>query len=595
MLKKGMGFLLLCTAGHIFAADIIVTTVDDVVKADQECSLREAIEYINKGKPEAGYNGCGGKDSTDNIILYNQEYKINQEIRISKSLYLRTQYQQTIEDDIPGKKNATIRMTGTDRIFTIQHEKPSKDEDKNQSLYVSIQEVNLQGCEAVQCKDKGGLIYNEGQLTFEQGRLINGKAKQGGAIYSAKSANSNLDPVNNIRYSLVQNNQAEQGAVIYSQHPDYNLLGSVIRNNRVTTSNGYLLYADQALDEDFIKNVSTTQISYGLTNSTVFENQGYIIRVMDGVLVNNATIILNSKGLVLDAPSQKGYIANSIVAKNGSEDCRLITTAGTYNLSNNLYGAGCSGFASQALGQTPLIASSQNEGECDSGSDGILCPFREYERYALGYFRPRLLLSYKKLSDSPIVNQGVPLSANYVVCNGLDQRQLSRVSNNELCDRGSIELIVDRSISNSIGQDIPYGQTARMTIKDSLLDGELVPASQCQALLGNPPNNQPWQTGCMRIVQTNTPSKGSLTLGDNGEVIYTPDKDWHGTDEFNLMVVVSTTRFNDSLNPYLSIPVKIYQYPTSTFPNTKVKTSGGSLAMYSLIGLASLILLRRKK
>ena len=76
MLKRGIGLGLLCITGQAFSANITVTTTDDIVKADNQCSLREAVEYVNQGMPEAGYNGCGGgKEVTAKIILQgNKEY-----------------------------------------------------------------------------------------------------------------------------------------------------------------------------------------------------------------------------------------------------------------------------------------------------------------------------------------------------------------------------------------------------------------------------------------------------------------------------------------------------------------------------------------
>ena len=70
MLKQSIGIAMLCIAGQAYSADIVVTTTEDISSAnDKQCSLREAIEYINLGLPEAGYNGCGGKSSTSTILL----------------------------------------------------------------------------------------------------------------------------------------------------------------------------------------------------------------------------------------------------------------------------------------------------------------------------------------------------------------------------------------------------------------------------------------------------------------------------------------------------------------------------------------------
>ncbi len=61
MLKKSIGVATLLVASHAYSDNIKVTITEDIVKNDTECSLREAIDYINQGMPEAGYYGCGGK------------------------------------------------------------------------------------------------------------------------------------------------------------------------------------------------------------------------------------------------------------------------------------------------------------------------------------------------------------------------------------------------------------------------------------------------------------------------------------------------------------------------------------------------------
>ncbi len=69
MLKRSIAIGSLFIAGHAYSANITVTSTEDVVKDDKECSLREAIEYINQGMKEEGYYGCGGKDAANIIEL----------------------------------------------------------------------------------------------------------------------------------------------------------------------------------------------------------------------------------------------------------------------------------------------------------------------------------------------------------------------------------------------------------------------------------------------------------------------------------------------------------------------------------------------
>ena len=595
MLKQSISLVLLCFAGHTFAADIVVNTTEDVVAADDKCSLREAIEYINQGRPEAGFNGCGGKETTDTIYLQSLTYNLNKEILISKAVTLRTRYESNLNSNLLGKHNAVIKMTGTDRIFNIDRRSETTDtkDDDNARISVNFHEITLNGCDAVLCKDQGGLIYNKESLNFYNSQLLNGKAKSGGAIYSAgKFDLLKIPGFVSIANSLMQGNKAENGAVIFSDTPQYLVNSSVVRDNEVTLSSAALFDSLEGFDDKTIVNVSGAR---GISNSTIFNNKGHTIRVMDLMAVSNITMILNSKGLILDAPLQRGYVGNSILAKNGAEDCTILQSGIANNLSNNLYSNGCAGTFSQSLGTTNLIASSSSEGVCDITSDGILCPFKEYSDSSLGYFRPRLLESYSSRNDSPIVNKG-PLSGSGIIsCETSDQRLIKRNNIWELCDRGAIELRVDLNTIELVGADILYKDVAKMSIRDQLVDGELITPAQCQKLFGSEPTSGIWQPGCLKIVQTNSTSKGKLTLTQDGDISYQPNGDWHGSDQFNILVITTTTYFSDSLNKYIQIKTNVVQDPPDTYKDYSVKTSGGSFGFAGLMVLLGLITLRRNK
>lgn len=596
MLNKSIGLIMFCLATHTFSADIVVTTNKDEIKSDNQCSLREAIEYINKGRPEAGLNGCGGKDASETIVLENKEYRLNSQLSISKNLKITTQYQADLAGNLFGQNNAILKMNGKDRIFYIARIAPTTPEEKDEQIKVTLNEVTLSGCEAQQCKEQGGLIYNKEILDLQYVQLLNGRAKEGGAIYNA-GLYSDKKPLSNvtIENTIFKGNQAEQGAVIYSEIPNFNVSRSVVRDNSATgNNNASLFYSDQAFSDEEMKALSGAYLST-ILNSTIFNNTGYVVRVMDGVKINNITMVLNSKGLIYDAPLSNAIVANSILAKNGGEDCMIVAGNATEKLTNNLYSVGCAGPQSQALGSVQLIASNTTEGKCDINSDGILCPFNVYDKVTLGYFKPRLLDSYRSLSDSLIVNKG-PFQSNLINCEAKDQRALDRKTNNpNLCDRGAIELNVDRESSSLIGSDILFGETAKMSIADQLVDGELIKPNLCQSLFGKEPNGNAWQPGCMKIVQNNTPSKGRTVLNQDGDVTYTPNGNWDGADLFKILVVTTTTRFGDSVNPYIEIETNIVQRPPNDFKDYKVKTSGGSFGLGILTLLLGIIGLRRLK
>ena len=602
MLKRGIGLGLLCVAGHAFSADITVTTTEDIDKADGQCSLREAIQYINLGMPEAGYNDCGGKDIGNTILLKGKsEYKLQTQITVIKPAQIKSTYTNSI-NNVLGQSNAIIKMVGNQRLFLIDSSLAPKDDTKTtDKITVTFDEITLDGCGTSNCSiDQGGLIYNKDVVVFQNGQLLNGSAQKGGAIYNDGSYSyDKLMASVSLTNTLMKGNKANQGAVIYSIIPYYSVTKSLIRDNEVTGTGAAIFDVEKPFSEDESKNVTVIRTN-GIRNSTLFNNKGYVVKVVDGMRINNITMIMNRLGLILNAPYNYAYVTNSILAKNGTLDCKIEAGGDSTHVSNNLHSAGCAGSNSVELGQTQLLAGNTVEGECDISSGGILCPFKTYTGTLLGYFRPRLLGSYLKVTDSPIVNHGTTLST-LIKCESDDQRGKSRLANNEYCDIGAIELKVDPSAISNIGRDIVYGEIAKMSVADQLNDGELVTPEQCKTILGKAldDNGQAWQPGCLKISQTNTVSKGSMTIDQNGQITYVPNGNWHGSDEFKVLVVTSTTRFNDSKDPYIVIPAKVVQSPPKDFEDKKVSTTGsgggGSFGLFSIVGLLGLVGLRRLK
>lgn len=601
MLKRGIGVGLLFVAGHAYSAgEIIVNTTADEVKNDNLCSLREAIEYINQGMPEAGYNGCGGKDSTAVVLLEKQKtYELNSQIKIQKALQLKTTYDTSVGENQYGLNNATIKMVGNDRIFYIYD-----DNSENAQYSVSLIEVNLEGNPNSPINN-GGLIFNHETLGLQYVKLINGHATvNGGAIYNEGVSTDKSAGYVSAQNVIFQNNTASQGAVIYSELPRFHLYQTVLRDNKATGSDqSILLYSAIAFNDDSTSGNASSRL-YGLKNSTIFNNTGYITNVRDGMIINNITMIRNNAGFYLQAPKGDAYVSNSIISENGSKNC-VFADGDKTQFINNLTktsdcGSGNSTDPNIEIGSNTLLAG-ELEGKCNAApAEGLLCPYYLPEKQFLGFFKPRLLMSYQTLSDSLIVNRGRVLSDGTNItslssCESVDQRGKTR-STKELCDIGAIELVIDADSISPVGQDILYGETAKFSIADQLADGELLPASECESLLGKRDDGKAWQAGCLQIVQTNTPSKGTLTLDQEGNVTYVPNGNWHGSDEFKLRVMTTITRFSDSIgNRYIDIPGKIVQDPPNDFESKKVKTGGGSFGYGMLIALLGLVGLRRFK
>lgn len=629
MLNKSIILALLCLAGPAYA-NVIVNTTEDVSANDNVCSLREAITYINQyyseqaneneSQKEAreqiknnGYQGCGGTSVTSNIILLetNKTYKLNSEVNISKALTIQTESAVTTDKE-KGTDNALIQAVGKHRLFMIDDNDPQISQ-----ITVAFNQVNLQGCGSTEiCSSQGGIIYNRERLTLSYVKLFGGYANQGGAIYSgnmiAGATESSASSVD-IKNSIISNNKAQNGAAVYIAQPLITISFSVLRDN-VNTSSGdktAIVYSENPFSDETIADNNFGQRSY-ILNSTLFKNTGYLFNLRDGSHVNNVTAVDNSQGFSFNATAKKAYLSNSIVAANAQQDCYRL--AGDNSLFyNNLVGSNsCPAGETNNLNvylsditANKLFAGSASEGLCDKPpAEGLLCPYHTPDKTFLGFFKPRLLVSYSSINDSPIVNRGRLYSdgstQSQFSCQAKDQRQYTRESEVH-CDLGSIELSAGEDIIELMGDTIKYGEVARMYIRDNLADGELLPASECNAALGAKldPLGQPWTEGCMRVEQDSliTPlSKGHLTLTDDGYLLYTPNSNWHGSDKFSIRVVTTASRFSESINDRdIVIPVQIVQEPNETMQSDKLKVSGGALGGYSVIGLILLARLRRMR
>jgi hypothetical protein len=143
---------------------------------------------------------------------------------------------------------------------------------------------------------------------------------------------------------------------------------------------------------------------------------------------------------------------------------------------------------------------------------------------------------------------------------------------------------VNTTTVNGSGLILPRFEKSQLPIGE---EGQLVydKTDKCVKLF----DGQTWQPGCLEVQQTLTPSKGKLTIDQFGNVVYTPNSNWHGADKFNLRIITTTTRFNDVSNYYITIPTTIVQDPPNNFESKTVNVSGGSLGLTSILMLLGLI------
>ncbi len=626
MLKRTIGLGLLCMASHAYSANIVINTTDDEDGIDNDkCSLREAIELINRtdanGKiPEAGYAGCVGKDASPTIVLETgKTYFLNKEVAIRKSLSINVLDEFGISTKYNGENNAIIKAKGAHRLFTLDDNNPNI-----ANITVIIAQVDLVGCGAedanTACAPIGGLIFNRENLQLSFSRLKSGIASSiGGAIYNegvgtgpSSGAAAALLTLSNVTF---QDNRAAQGAAIYSVQPRYEIVSSVFRDNKIIGSNtdnsGAIVFVNRAGDATTTDGKSTTVRTGNIRNSTFFSNTGRVANLLDGMVINNSTMIRNTAGVYLNSATGSANLSNSIVAENGNQDC-IIAPSNKAVTNNLLYNTGCGAGEADNPNRdldsltTPrqLIANTgidnKLEGKCDlPPAAGLLCPFTTENETFNGFFKPRLLTQYISILNSPIVNRGRVISGggttNTLACENTDQRGKPRETT-VLCDIGSVELVI--ADQNKIGQDIKYDQTAEIDLTDNLGDGQLWPKELCNDVFKDmevPLVRDDWQEGCLQYVAGKEARKGSLVLSEQALLKYTPFRNFHGSDDFSIRVVTTTSRFSEGVNDRtITLRGTVVQEPENDFKDKSVKTSGGSTGIISLLGMLGLVWIRRR-
>ena len=453
------------------------------IKAQQDAKTlkeKELQDYRDKG-----VNGCKSASSDSVEIVQLQKsttpYEINNSpivINLSVSFVLATPYTNTelfnlekVGTDI--EPRTVIKAVGNHALFIIDDGKNSDSTTVNSSSVI-FADIDFQGCGTNFCDVNGGIFFNKETLTINKSIISGGHASElGGAIYNAQYAIFSGSDL------LFKHNTANDGAAIYSEHTAIFISSSLFTSN--TALNSIVTVANQTSP--------VRQSDYpSIINSTISGNTGTAISSRNSLTLKNLTVVLNSNGINFN--NEPPFLYNSIVAANTQKDCLNVGVISTNAqnityVAHNVYQTGCeltSTFTDvnfynpnhQKLASTVKIIADTDVNGKKTGekcaappAQGLLCPLSDNGGLTNTH-KPRLLIEYKSLSDSPIVNKGFISTISYSKCPDLDQRAKLRTS----CDIGAVEL--QGLIASTQGQDITFGQKAIFDIFEKIGDGELL-------------------------------------------------------------------------------------------------------------------------
>ncbi|MDO8416021.1 MAG: choice-of-anchor Q domain-containing protein [Agitococcus sp.] len=539
-----------------------------------------------------GINGCFSLSSEDDdtVKLRNTliTYELKDAINITANIKITSENAETV---------TLIKAAGSHPLFIID-DGVDNNADNNPItpltyITATFSDINFLGCNIDFCAMNGGIFYNKEYLTIKNSNISGGRASSfGGAIYNFSNALFSADQLQ------VQNSFATDGAAVYSENTSAFITNSLFTNNTATNTQGIVTFANKTpilIDSNIPSIIS----------STFSSNTGTAISARSTVILKNLTVVLNTNGLNFNNESPLLY--NSIIANNTQKDCInfgvIPNDSGTY-VAHNVYQTGCELNPILAAIETnnphhvklslteKIIADTDVNGKDTEGkcalppAKGLLCPLANNGGLTQTH-KPRLLVSYKTIAESPIVNQGAPTSI--LTCPSTDQRAMLRT----ICDLGAVEL--QGLISASQGRDITYGQKATFDLLGSngvIGDGELLPADQCEPLFGTITGG--YKDGCVRLLHP--PTKGFVEFDNiNHQVKYTATlDDFHGFDKFTYGITTTISRFSDAENNQsVAVNVKVVSEPNNSLSDKSLDT--GATSILSLIMLSLLMVWRRTR
>jgi CSLREA domain-containing protein len=459
LIKVAAIVALLATGRGVRAERIGVTTTEDELNSDGDCSLREAIRAANT---DATADACAAGSGTDEIVVPAGTYTLTLEGRAeddgtSGDLDLTTDVmitgagasQTIIQACAPAPPELTC--TGIDRVFHV--------DPRAQGIAATISGVTVRNGQTIGIPfvsaDGAGILV-QGGLTLADAVVrsnrnsIPGFASAGGGL-------ANRGGTLTVVRSIVRDNDSPMGGGIYDEGT-LAVIDSWIRNN--TAGEGGGLWAgigDVSIDGSTVSGNRTGSFGAGIfnyrgilaiRNSTISGNDtpgsgAGIANIQGVVTLNNSTIAANRAG----TPSAGGQgpgiltsttyalvtLSNTIVAGNLSTatplDCSGTLTSAGYNLIQTL------GFP-LSVPQCTIVGDTTGNILGHDAELGLLIDN--------GGPAP----THALLSTSPAIDAGNPAvpGGSDTACPLTDQRGMPRPEGSA-CDIGAFERAGDLSVS----------------------------------------------------------------------------------------------------------------------------------------------------
>ncbi|HXJ36139.1 MAG TPA: right-handed parallel beta-helix repeat-containing protein [Candidatus Eisenbacteria bacterium] len=370
--RTALGAMLVAAAvgsTPVTAAVIAVTSTEDAVLADGNCTLREAVRSANE---DVAYDACTAGSGDDVVSLGAGTYMLtivgaNEDAAASGDLDV------TANLAIAG---AGATLTTIDGNGAVTHDRVL---ELIGSITVAISGVTVTGGTMVQ--EGGGVRVNGATLVVSNSAIISNTANSGGGI-------GDVGTVTLVDSTLSDNTALNGGGIACG---DVSILRSTVSGNHADAGGGLRIFGAGTIDQSTISG-NTAMVAAGvlsngtlvMTNSTLSGNRSD--QVGGGLVHNNATgtatlVNVTVTGNVADddanGTGDGGGIVNeggdlrvkgTIVAGNldrGGEapDCVGLLDSQGYNLVQSTAGCTLSGdTATNLLAVDPLLGPLQSNG-----------------------------------------------------------------------------------------------------------------------------------------------------------------------------------------------------------------------------------------